>query len=338
MDFNSFKDLFKNAYNASVNNPAFYFIKEKYDHLNVFYRKTIQVLSLLVLIGILLYYPASRFYSSWKHIKNFNAKTQLVRELVNLSSARQTSISGAYTLKTDPLRFIEQKIPTLFIPKNQVTKITNWKDSEESKNLPVSATVKKVKLEMKDLNLKEVVQYGYQLEQLSDNIKLMNLSMKESEEKENYFNVFYILSFFNSKQNQNTLPNEQKKKNKLFKSKDEKAFDELKPSKTPQKAIKFIQEKKSQKKKNLPLLDLKKEGLADDNSHFKKRPTKVKKRDLLPPPPAPENKKGNLDLLNNIPSVPDTAPPPPALDTDPPSSSTGSNQPPQMDKTTEEKQ
>ena len=337
MDFNSFKDLFKNAYNTSVNNPVFYFVKEKYDHLNVFYRKTIQVLSLLVLICILLYYPASRLYSSWKYIKNFNTKTQLIRELVNLSSAKQTSISGAYTFNKDPLQFIEQKIPTLFIPKNQVTKITNLQDSKESKNLPISATVKKVKLEMKDLNLKEVIQYGYQLEQLSDNIKLMNLSLKESKEKENYFNVSYILSFFNSTQNQNTLPNKRKKKNKLFKSKDEKIFDELKSYKTSQKAIEFIQEKESQKKQNLPLLDLKKEGFTDGNSHFENRPTKVKKRDLLPTPPAPENKKSNPALLNNIPSIPDTAPLPPALDTAPPSFSTGSNQPPQMDKTTEEK-
>ena len=200
MDFNSFKEILKNIYNTAFNNSAVYFIKEKYDHLSSFYRKTIQIISALLLTGVLLYYPSVRFYSSWKHTKSSKTKTQLIHDLINLSSKKTLSGSQGHTAHTDPLRFVERKIPTLLIPKNQITKIEAIQNSENLKKLAIPAKVKTVKLEMKELNLKETIQYGHKLEQLSDNIKLMNLSMKESQEKENYFNVSYILSFFSPRE------------------------------------------------------------------------------------------------------------------------------------------
>ena len=321
MDFNILKEALKNAYKITINNPVSYFIKEKYEHLNSFYKKIIHIFSLLVLISIVFYYPASRFYSSWKNIRNFDIKTKLIRELISLSSVKKNNISGNYTPDTDPIRFIERKIPTLSIPKNQIAKIKEAKTNQDLKDIPTSTKVKTVRLEMKELNLKEVIQYGHQLEQLSDNIKLIELSMKESQEKENYFHVSYILSFFSS--TNNVIPNKKKKQNKLFKSKSEEAFDKLKPTKAPSANInKPLPTKKIQDKKKSPaLLDLKKSDFADGNTHFENRPTEVKKRDLLPAlpvPPKPKNKKNSSPLLQNIPPAPDIIPPtPPKLDFSP---------------------
>jgi len=57
MDLSSFKEEFinicQNAYNWLVNNPIFYFLKEKYDHLSSFYRKILQIAGCLILLCIL---------------------------------------------------------------------------------------------------------------------------------------------------------------------------------------------------------------------------------------------------------------------------------------------
>ena len=328
MDINSFKEEFitvcKNFHNTVTSSSVFYFIKEKYDHLSSFSRKAIKTALLLTLSCVLFYYPFSRLYLSWKNMKDFNTKKQLSWELTNVSSSQSIGLSGSYTLSQDPIQFIEKRISTLQIPKNQIKEVKRSNRAQKPKYLPSAFVMNTVEVKMINLNIKEVVQYGYQMEQLSNNIKLMNLYIKENPEKDNYFNVSYILSFFNP-----TKPLPSNSKEKQTKTKREDIPPILPMRESPKKiplappvpeALKLkntlfnnlkkrkkspglvFQSKKQQEEESssVRLLDVKKEDNNNNrptNFYFKNRAKEVKKRDLVPAMPLLQNKKNKPSFL-----------------------------------------
>ena len=314
MNLNTLKEELINAYrnfnDIVVNSSVFYFIKEKYDHLSSLHRKILHSVLVLTLAFVFLYYPFSYLYYSWRNMRDFHTKKQLTKELVDSSFAEQMSSSQSYTPDRDPVQFINQRIPILQIPKNQIKNIKKSETVQKPKNLLLPATVKTIEVEMENLNLKEVIQYGHQLEQLSNNIKLMNLHITERPQKDNYFNVSYILSFFNAAKE--TIPNNKKTQKKInpANTKNDEIFDELKIKKSPPSLPKLSTEKQLKKKEKdseVPLLNLKKEDIVNGSIHFENRPEKVKRRDLLPRTFLPKNKK-------DAPSTVDPPPLPPSID------------------------
>ncbi len=352
MDFNNLKEAFINisnhVYSSLINSSSFYFIKEKYDNLSSLHRKTLQGLCVFILLCVLLYYPTSHLYSSWKNRQEANIKHLLTRELMNLSPNKKNNSSSSYFSGQNPVTFIERRIPVLQIPKNQIQQIRKSKVIQKSPLL--SAKVETVTVEMQNLNLKEIVEYGYKLEQLSNNIKLTNLHIKENPNKNDYFNVSYALSFFspttdaslNQKPEMDQKPLKPLKplkpqtpqkpkvtpKTKNFPtrikdtsppvSSSDKIFDNLKTPSPPNPSspsllpVKPLNQKKTDKKEATPppLMELNKTNIKED-SHFKNRPEKVKKRDLLPALPMPKKEPSSP----NIPS-----PPPPSQPSSTPSS------------------
>ena len=328
MDFSRFKEEFsnlcKNSYNTIINSSFFYFIKDKYDGLSSLHRRIIYSFSILILSSLILYFPLSHLYSSWKNMSDFNTKKKLINEMIILSSTKDIQSSKSYQPNQNPVQFIERRIPTLGINNTMVKGVKKAKFVPPLKNLPFSAKVETVKVQLENLNLKEVIQYGHQMEQFSNNIKLTNIEITENPEKENYFHVSYFLSFFlfkeevpkkentNLKKRSSTKTHTPDTSSKKIKQKNtekkptanERIFDKLKiapaPSISPQKAEKI-------KDKKVPLLDIKKEGLMDKESHFKNRPLEVKKRDLIPALPVKEKK--NTDEWK-MPDPPKIEPPP----------------------------
>ncbi len=341
MDFNNLKDefanTFKNLSNTVIDSPFFHLIKEKYDNLSSFYRKTIYVSGFLILACILLYYPSAHLYSSWKNMWSFNTKKKLTHDLIDLSISTQTSTSRAYTPDRDPVQFINQKIITLRIPKNQIKEVKKPKiapPQESTTTFSMPTTIQTVEVAMENLNLKEVIEYGHQLEQLSKNIKLTNLHMIENLKQDNYFNVSYILSFFNIKQKKVFSENKKLKEKSppSTNTENNKLFDNLKTKSTPLPPPSPPQNKKTldrmdtgstpimdlkkadsdnpipninRETQDVPLLKLKKEDIPNDSAHFENRPKKVKERDLLPKPSIPKKMEDKL--------FPSDLPPPPPL-------------------------
>ena len=319
MDFNNLKEeivnIFKNLSNTVIDSSFFNFIKEKYDNLSSFYRKIFYVSGFLILACILLYYPFSHLYSSWKNMWSFNTKKKLTHELIDLSVSTQTSASRAYTPDRDPVQFINQKIITLQIPKNQIKGVKKSKTTppQPPTTFSMPTTIQTVEVAMENLNLKEVIEYGHQLEQLSKNIKLTNLHMIENATQDNYFNVSYILSFFNLKQKK-AFPKNEKIKAKPpspTKTESNKLFDNLKTKRKLSPSSPSSPPPPPPKSLDVPLLELKKADIPDGSAHFENRPKKVKERDLLPKPSTPKKMKGE-PFLSDLPPPPPPPPPPSA--------------------------
>ena len=208
-------NLYKNTYIYLENSTWFHYIKEKYEHLQPLHKKiTHGTAGLLLLIG-LLYYPFSHLYTSWGNMKDFTDKKHLIQELLSLSAMRRASSGLQQNIPRDLKNFISQRSETIGLPKEQITTITQTK-GQNLKELKTPVRTESVRVELNNLNLKELINYGHQLETLNNNLKVVNMDITENKEKENYFNAVYTLSLFsltanNSLQKTNPLKSKFKK-------------------------------------------------------------------------------------------------------------------------------
>ena len=206
-------NLYKNIYLYLENSSWFHYIKEKYEHLQPTHKKAVNgAIGFIVLSG-LLYYPASHLYTSVKNMKDFTDKKQLIQELISLSAVRRASPYTQNNISGNLKDFIFQRSETVGLPKDQITTIDQAK-SQNLRELKMPTHTESVRVELKNLNLKELIQYGHQLETLNENLKVVSMDITESVQKENYFNAAYTLSLFSLRANQ-----PEKKPNLLKKSK-----------------------------------------------------------------------------------------------------------------------
>ena len=232
-------NLYKNTYIYVENSTWFHYIKEKYEHLQPMHKKiTHGTAGLLLLIG-LLYYPFSHLYASLGNMKDFTDKKHLIQELLSLSAMRRASSGLQQSIPHNLKNFISQRSETIGLPKEQITTITQT-TGQNLKELKTPVRTESVRVELNNLNLKELINYGHQLEILNDNLKVVNINIIENKQKENYFNAIYTLSLFsltanNSLQKTNPLKSNFKKplqkEEKINKINKMEGKEKLKPAK-----------------------------------------------------------------------------------------------------------
>ena len=172
----------------------FYFLTEKYHILNPTHRKAINISLIAFLLIIITYNPILKFYSSYKNVNEFVNKKTLIQELNNLSSAHQLMTGYSQQSPEDLIKFLTSRIRSIQIPPQQIIQIKKIEHNHKSEDnhLPVEAQTALVELD--NLNLSEIIQYGYQLENLSNNLKMTNIIITENPQKDNYFKVAFTLS------------------------------------------------------------------------------------------------------------------------------------------------
>lgn len=125
---------------------------------------------------------------------SFTEKKHLIQELLNLSAIRRTSLHTQQSIPGSLRAFISQRSETIGLPKEQIT-ISPAK-AQNLKELKIPARAESVRIELNNLNLKELINYAHQLETLNTNLKVVNMDIIENAQKANYFNAVYTLSLF----------------------------------------------------------------------------------------------------------------------------------------------
>ncbi len=199
MNINTIKDIVTSLYKDIVDRVSdsewYHSLRKKYEILSSKQRKTLHAFLWFTLLTTVLYYPISHLYASWTSMHTFTTKENLIRELDLLSSANRSI--GVSNLSSQNLqKSIKKSLLALNFPEKQIVRIEKTESVNLTRPLPFPVTIHTVAIEMKDLNLQEVTQYGYQLERLSDNLKILDIYIKENPKKTNYFNTTYKLSLF----------------------------------------------------------------------------------------------------------------------------------------------
>ena len=201
MNLSSIKDFFmdmcKAIYDRLRSSVFIHWLREKYNGLNGIQRKIIFSTLFILLVGGVLYYPASFLYSSWEYIRSSRDKKQLIRQMNHLSFALRSGSTFARPVHGNLKVFIQRQVSRWSLVKGQITQIKEIKSTSSGVNVEgLLTTSRLVEIQMGNLNLKEIVQYAKRLEGLSPYLKLIKLKMEEDKEEQNYFDVAYTLAFF----------------------------------------------------------------------------------------------------------------------------------------------
>ena len=199
MDLKNIKEevirLLNSLFSKIEDSYWFYFLTEKYHALSHTHRRGLLIILSSTILIIVVYYPLLKLYSSYKNMDEFIGKKNIIQELNNLSSANQLYLAGLRQSPTDLTQFLKQEIQRIKISEQQIIQIKET-ENQKLKDIRLPVNIQTTTVEIDNLNLTEIVQHGYQLENLSDNLKMIDINITENPEKENYFRVTYTLSLF----------------------------------------------------------------------------------------------------------------------------------------------
>lgn len=176
--------------NEIQESSAFNTAREKYESLTNEAQRAIQVGLVVALIAFLIYLPWSYFSSSSEAIEGFESNRQSIREL--LRASRNSKL---------PPPLPEPLNPDILIQRiNAALGTFGLLDEQKGRMGPLSAQAtgsliqppllqSGVEVELKHLNLKQLLDIGHRLQSLSEGLLITGLDMTESKEHPKYFNV-----------------------------------------------------------------------------------------------------------------------------------------------------
>ena len=194
-----FMDICRAIYSKLSSSAILHFVKDRYLNLSFLHRKILRIVTSILLLFPLLYYPSLFLYSSWRNIHNTQEKEYLIKQLNHISFAVQHGASFSQSIHSNLVSFIRSQISQWSLAKGQIISVQEG----VRKNIGVyvkgtSIPSRSVEIKIDNLNLKEVVDYAKKLESLSPYFKLIGLHMVEDKSQADYFDVFYIIAFLNN--------------------------------------------------------------------------------------------------------------------------------------------
>lgn len=196
MNFDDLKDkLISDArltWDRIQESGAYNQLRDRYENLTPPMQKLTLVGSVALIAFLILSMPYSHFSSSNEYVGDFENKRMTIRELLKVSreSADVPQIPQAPSI--DIIRSnIENQIKTANLLPEQIkgTEVL----ASESKAIPKNLTEGLMQVSLAKLNLRQILDLGYQFQSISPSVKLKDLTMNANREDSRYFDVTYKL-------------------------------------------------------------------------------------------------------------------------------------------------
>lgn len=172
-------------------------LRERFEVLSSTAQKSIIIGSSALLVLILLSIPLSFLSTSGDYTSEFDENRQLIRELLRTRSAG----SGPPLPRGLNSSELESRVNGLIkqgsLLDNQIAGLEVLPSSDPSLQLaPKTITQFGLKIMLNQLNLKQVIDFGYQFQTLDPSVKLIGMEMKASKKDNHYYDTtFKIVSF-----------------------------------------------------------------------------------------------------------------------------------------------
>lgn len=191
------EDLFENLKSKST--EVFEKIKEteiyqklsdRYETLTPSGQRITKIISLVVLLFIILFIPLSQISTSKEFVAGFEVKRGLIRDL--FKTYRDSSQSSRYPQAPSSDTFIGSINSTLqqeqLLPEQIISVSLGV---AEGRLIPQNLMTHVIDVKLTKLNLRQVVDLGSRLANISPSVKLKDLMMTASSELVGYFDVTY---------------------------------------------------------------------------------------------------------------------------------------------------
>jgi len=183
------KDRFKVIWDKAQESSVYQQAMEKYEDLPSAQQRMIRIGGSILIVLFILSPPVSTYLSSQDIIQEFERKREVTRELLQVvrDSANSPNIPPAPDLFTLQTRF-QQDLQTDRLLPEQIYSIQS--DSDSGKIIPKKLSLGALSVNLKNLNLRQIIDIAYRLATVAPTIKMTELEMNASPDKPGYFNFY----------------------------------------------------------------------------------------------------------------------------------------------------
>ena len=165
-------------------------LRDKYESLTPAGQKISQIVFFGLLVGVLIYVPFSQVQVSSVQIEQFETQRGLIRDL--FKTFRESL--GHLQMATPPtgaqlVLTIQTSLQNARLLPEQIVGVTNAQ--AEGRLIPQSLLADVVEVRLAKLNLRQIVDIGTQLTNLSPTLKIKDLLINANPELAGYFDVNY---------------------------------------------------------------------------------------------------------------------------------------------------
>lgn len=196
MSFEDLKDKFTNdarmTWERIQESSTYNQLRDRYDNLSPMGQKVVIASSVALLVLLTLSFPYSHYTQSQDYISDFEGKRMTIRELLKVSRESSEVPQIPQAPPVDMIRSnIEGQIKSANLLPEQI-KSTEVIDGN-SKAIPKSLSEGAVQISLAKLNLRQVLDLGYQFQSINPSVKMTDLTITANREDTRYFDVVYKL-------------------------------------------------------------------------------------------------------------------------------------------------
>ncbi len=173
-------------------NSTFISLKDKYENLSPVGQKVATAGAVLFGLFIILYYPMSGFFASGTYIEEFQEKRQVIRDLLSTTrDASQVPFLPSTMNAQGVQDRVQQFLQGLNLLPTQIKGVSSLPASGGM--VPQKLIDSSVEVSLSQLNLRQIVDLGHQLQTISQTVKVKDLVMEANQKDGRYFDVVFKL-------------------------------------------------------------------------------------------------------------------------------------------------
>lgn len=201
MNFDDIKDQLREQVNAlwsKIQESSLYNnLREQYDSLPQIAQKLIMFFAGFIAVFIVLSIPYSYIDSAGVMIEEYDEHRTLLRDLLRIGRvAREPSPLPADMEPTELTQQVERKIAEMALIPEQIVGIQPLGDMPAGNLAPRVLRQSGVSLTVKKLNLNQIIDLGYRLQNISPAVKISGVDISANREDNHYYDMMMkVVSF-----------------------------------------------------------------------------------------------------------------------------------------------
>lgn len=171
---------------------AYQQLNDKYQSLSPSGQKIAQAVTVVLLAGLILYSPISQLQISRDLLAQFEDKRTLIRDMFKTYRESSAGLQMAPAPQVaDLISSIQSSLQNARLIPEQIVEVNP--SQSEGRLIPSSLQQAVVEVKLAKLNLRQVVDIGLQLANISSAVKVKDMMMQANAEMAGYFDVSYKL-------------------------------------------------------------------------------------------------------------------------------------------------
>lgn len=186
----------KNQWEQFQGSSVYIQVKEKYENLTPVMQKLSVAAVVLILLYAIFSFPLGSFSSSTDSVAHFEETRSLIRDMLKATRESQESPDIATPPDNDFIQNrIQSELNSSHLTPEQIKGTTAI--TENSSLIPGNLVGGMFRVSLGKLNLRQVVDIGYQLQAINPSVKLADLIMIANAQDPRYYDVNYKLIVLN---------------------------------------------------------------------------------------------------------------------------------------------